>query len=119
MGLGDVMYERYDPDDEWAIEEEGGWDADRSYWDIKEGMMNWMSQQKPAQEIGMKSALKQYVLESNDYNTWTWQIDHIVPHSKFKYTSMGDKEFVDCWALSNLRPFSAKRNISDGNRRCA
>ncbi len=37
------MYERYDPDDELAIEEEGGCYADRSYWDIKEGIMSWMS----------------------------------------------------------------------------
>jgi predicted DNA-binding protein YlxM (UPF0122 family) len=48
--------------------------------------------------------------------TWTWQIDHIIPHSKFQYTSMEDQAFLDCWALSNLRPYSAKQNIIDGNR---
>lgn len=36
----------------------------------------------------------------NDQSTWTWQIDHIVPHSTFKYTSMDSQEFRDCWALS-------------------
>jgi hypothetical protein len=53
----------------------------------------------------------------DDSNTWSWHIDHIVPHSKFKYTSMEDDEFKRCWALSNLRPLSAKQNIQDGARR--
>lgn len=55
----------------------------------------------------------------NDHNTltWTWQIDHIIPHSTFKYTSMEDQEFKDCWALSNLRPLSAKQNVIDNNKR--
>jgi hypothetical protein len=29
---------------------------------------------------------------------------------------MEDQAFLDCWALSNLRPYSAKQNIIDGNR---
>ena len=53
----------------------------------------------------------------NDSSTWTWHIDHIIPHSKFKYTSMEDEAFKQCWSLSNLRPLSAKQNIIDGNRR--
>jgi hypothetical protein len=52
--------------------------------------------------------------DDNDSSTWTWQLDHIVPHSKFKYTSMEDQSFKECWALSNLRPYSAKQNILDG-----
>jgi hypothetical protein len=55
--------------------------------------------------------------DDNDQATWTWQIDHIVPHSKFKYTSMEDQSFQKCWALINLRPYSAKQNLLDGNRR--
>jgi hypothetical protein len=50
----------------------------------------------------------------NDPFTWTWQIDHIVPQSTFHYTSMEDQSFRDCWALSNLRPLSAKQNFLDG-----
>lgn len=53
----------------------------------------------------------------NDQSTWTWQIDHIVPHSTFKYTSMNDDSFKECWTLSNLRPYSAKQNILDGARK--
>ena len=53
----------------------------------------------------------------NDSSTWTWQIDHIIPRSKLPYSSMTDDNFQKCWALENLRPLSAKQNITDGNRR--
>jgi len=52
--------------------------------------------------------------KDNDLSTWTWQIDHIIPHSTFKYASMEDNEFKKCWALENLRPYSAKQNFIDG-----
>lgn len=50
----------------------------------------------------------------DDSSTWTWQLDHIIPHSLFHYTSMSDRDFKDCWALNNLRPYSSKLNIIDG-----
>lgn len=53
----------------------------------------------------------------NDQSTWTWQIDHVIPHANFTYTSMQDKDFIECWALTNLRPLSSKQNLLDGNRR--
>lgn len=53
----------------------------------------------------------------DDVSTWTWQIDHIIPHSHFTYSSMEDKEFIECWSLKNLRPLSSKQNLLDGNRR--
>lgn len=49
--------------------------------------------------------------DDNDPSTWTWQIDHIIPHSIFRYTSMKDHAFQECWALKNLRPLSAKQNL--------
>lgn len=52
-----------------------------------------------------------------DPSTWTWHLDHIIPHSFFPYTDMDSDLFRDCWALSNIRPYSAKQNIIDGNRR--
>jgi hypothetical protein len=55
--------------------------------------------------------------DDKDITTWTWQIDHIIPHSTFQYTSMEDQAFQECWALSNLRPYSAKQNILDGVKR--
>lgn len=55
--------------------------------------------------------------DDGDMSTWTWQLDHIIPQSLFKYTSMDSEEFRKCWALENLRPYSAKQNLLDGNRR--
>jgi hypothetical protein len=52
----------------------------------------------------------------NDSSTWTWQLDHIIPQSKLPYTSMEDDNFKKCWALENLRPYSAKQNILDHDR---
>ena len=52
--------------------------------------------------------------KNDDKTTWTWQLDHIIPHSMFSYTSMDELSFRNCWALNNLRPYSAKQNIIDG-----
>lgn len=50
----------------------------------------------------------------NDSSTWTWQIDHIIPHSTFHYEDMECEEFQRCWALTNLRPYPAKQNVIEG-----
>lgn len=55
--------------------------------------------------------------DDNDSSTWKWNVDHIAPHRNFSYTSMEDQAFKDCWALSNLRPYSAKQNLIDGDRK--
>lgn len=55
--------------------------------------------------------------DDNDQSTWVWNIDHIIPQSQLPYTSMKDENFKICWDLGNLRPYSAKQNILDGNRR--
>ena len=47
-----------------------------------------------------------------DPNRKTWQIDHIIPQSSFIFTSMDDKAFQECWALSNLQPLETLENIS-------
>jgi hypothetical protein len=51
-----------------------------------------------------------------NYGTY-WQIDHIIPHSLFKYLSMEDGAFQECWALNNLRPLEAHQNMMDGSTR--
>lgn len=45
-----------------------------------------------------------------------WHIDHARPIASFNFNSPDDKEFKDCWALSNLRPLEAKENMSKGSR---
>lgn len=57
------------------------------------------------------------IWKDDDQTTWTWQIDHVIPQSNFKYQSTTDREFQKCWALNNLRPYSAKQNVIDGNKR--
>ena len=52
--------------------------------------------------------------DDGNQGTWTWQIDHIIPISSFNIQAIGDDEFRKCWALSNLRPLSAKANILKG-----
>lgn len=54
--------------------------------------------------------------KDEDQSTWTWQIDHIIPQSKFRYASMEDEGFKKCWELSNLRPLSAKENCLKSNK---
>jgi 5-methylcytosine-specific restriction endonuclease McrA len=41
-----------------------------------------------------------------------WHIDHIKPLSWFNL----ETEFKDAWALSNLQPLEATKNLSKGNR---
>jgi hypothetical protein len=45
-----------------------------------------------------------------------WAIDHIIPQSSFRYTSLDDPRFADCWALSNLRPMGVVENIQKSNK---
>jgi len=40
-----------------------------------------------------------------------WQIDHVVPHSSFRYSSLNDPAFIECWSLNNLRPLEAFANM--------
>lgn len=55
--------------------------------------------------------------DDNDPTTWMWQLDHIIPQSDLAYISMEDDNFKKCWALTNLRPLSAKQNLLDGTTR--
>jgi hypothetical protein len=51
-----------------------------------------------------------------DPNHRTWHLDHIDPKSKFKCKNMEEESFKECWALSNLRPLEAIKNLKKGNR---
>jgi len=50
----------------------------------------------------------------NNYGTY-WHIDHIIPDSYFNYKAINDKEFKECWALTNLQPLEAIANIKKSN----
>lgn len=55
--------------------------------------------------------------DDNNVQTWTWQIDHIIPKADLPYKSMDEENFQKCWALSNLRPLNSKQNFIDGMTR--
>src|ERR1700686_834551 len=65
---------------------------------------------KPWMTWSNQGAYNPNTWDDNDPTTWKWQLDHIIPHSTFHYTSTDDEDFKKCWALSNLRPYSAKQN---------
>ena len=43
-----------------------------------------------------------------------WEIDHIIPRSKYEYTSIDSPEFKEIWDLKNLRPISRRDNLEKG-----
>ena len=45
-----------------------------------------------------------------------WHIDHKIPISAFNFSCPEDIDFRRCWALSNLQPLEARKNISKGCR---
>jgi hypothetical protein len=47
----------------------------------------------------------------------SWHIDHIVPLSSFRPSSVDDPEFKAAFALTNLRPLSAEANMQKHKRR--
>jgi hypothetical protein len=49
-------------------------------------------------------------------NYGKWHLDHIIPKSLWEFTSPKDKEFKQCWALTNLQPLWALENIKKNNR---
>ena len=45
-------------------------------------------------------------------NRGEWHIDHIIPISFFRYSSVNDVEFKYCWSLDNLQPLWEEENIA-------
>jgi hypothetical protein len=54
----------------------------------------------------LRTHLEGQFLEGMTWANWgkVWEMDHIKPVSLFQYTSLEDPLFLECWALSNLRP---------------
>ena len=52
----------------------------------------------------------------DNYKHSGWHIDHIIPISRFNFSSYNDIDFKRCWALSNLQPMWGKENMSKGNK---
>lgn len=59
---------------------------------------------------------KQFTEGMSWENYGEWHIDHIMPIASYKYESIEDEGFIECWSLSNLRPLWAKENLSKGKK---
>lgn len=51
----------------------------------------------------------------SNYGKKGWEVDHIIPISKFQFDSVDDLEFKKCWALSNLQPLMVADNVRKFN----
>jgi len=51
----------------------------------------------------------------NNYGSY-WHVDHIKSKFSFNFTKPEDKEFKECWALSNLQPLEGIENIKKSNK---
>lgn len=49
-------------------------------------------------------------------NYGQWHVDHIKPMSSFIFENPEDKEFQECWSLSNLQPLWGHENLSKGSK---
>ncbi len=78
---------------------------------------DWMRDENGKLDWSKRGRYNLETWDPKDSSTWVWQIDHEIPKSKFKIKKEGDEEFQKCWTLTNLRPYSALKNILDGNRR--
>lgn len=50
-------------------------------------------------------------------NIGAWHVDHIIPLSSFVFDGPSDSGFKSAWALTNLRPLWAEKNIAKRNLR--
>ena len=66
----------------------------------------------------MKHLEKQFQNGMNwdNYTKFGWHIDHIIPVDAFNFTTTKDKEFKECWKLSNLQPLWAYDNWKKNNK---
>jgi hypothetical protein len=46
-----------------------------------------------------------------------WAIDHIVAKNSFHYTSLNDRDFIECWSMDNLRPLEWRLNVIKSDKR--
>lgn len=60
---------------------------------------------------------RQFLRDMSWENYGEWHLDHIVPVASFNFERPDDPDFLQCWALTNLRPYWALANMSKGGRR--
>lgn len=48
----------------------------------------------------------------DNYGKNGWHVDHIIPRSFFDHSSYDTEDFQKCWALNNLQPLWATKEIA-------
>jgi hypothetical protein len=66
----------------------------------------------------LRAHLEAQFTPAMNWDNWgdVWELDHIKPLSSFKYQSLDDPLFRECWALANLRPLLRLENATKGNK---
>jgi hypothetical protein len=66
----------------------------------------------------LRTHLEMQFTPEMSWDNWgsVWELDHIIPASSFKYESLDDPLFRECWALSNLRPLLCSDNSAKGSK---
>lgn len=85
---------------------------------IKKNSVSWVAIVDFSREE-IKKHLENTIPENfswNDFLEGKLHIDHIIPVSKFKFSSFEDLEFKKCWNLRNLRLIPKKENLSKANK---
>lgn len=64
----------------------------------------------------LRAHLEKQFTPAMGWENWgaVWELDHIKPLSSFRYKSLEDPLFRECWALDNLRPLLRHENASKG-----
>lgn len=102
-----------------ALKKGGGSKAGRSFtekfsYSMEDLKLHIEQQFEPWMNWGNQGHYKSSEWDDNNPLTWKWQIDHIIPRSDLPFATLDDENLKKCWALSNLRPYSAKQNMLDG-----
>jgi hypothetical protein len=65
-----------------------------------------------------RSHIEAQFYDGMSWSNWgeVWELDHIVPLSSFRYESIHDPKFRECWGLSNIRPLPRGENRIKSNR---
>jgi 5-methylcytosine-specific restriction endonuclease McrA len=54
--------------------------------------------------------------DNHGFGRGCWQMDHVYPHSKLPYDSLDHPNFQKCWALENLQPLCAIKNLKKSDK---
>lgn len=69
----------------------------------------------PYTPADLRAHLESFFSPANGF-TWenygkAWHIDHVIPQSRFRFMTLDDPEFLNCWRLENLIPQSTHDNL--------